>query len=173
MDNKIRLAGVLHESLVNGPGLRKVLFGQGCRHKCESCFNPSTQSIKGGQLMDMDDLVNEIKNNPMISGVTFSGGDPWEQADKFAYIAKKLKACVTKSNFSIWCYTGYNYEFILNKVDNVNGWYDLLNNIDVLVDGKFEKDKMDVNLKYRGSSNQRIIDVNESLKSGNIITLNY
>ena len=101
----------------------------------------------------------------MLKGVTFSGGDPWEQADKFAYIAKKLRA----EGLNIWSYTGYTFEYILEHKDEVKGWNDLLCNIDVLVDGKFEEDKKEEGLRFRGSSNQRIIDVKKSLDTGNII----
>ena len=105
-------------------------------------------------------IIRDIKDNPMIKGVTFSGGDPFEQGDKFSYLALKLK----ENNINIWCYTGYTYEYIL---DNLNrpGWFNLINNIDVLVDGRFQMDKKEEGLKFKGSSNQRIIDVKESLKS--------
>ena len=168
-ENMIRLSGIIHESLVNGPGLRRVLFSQGCKHNCKFCFNPETHSDNGGDLFDMDEIINDINDNPIISGVTFSGGDPWEQADKFAYISKNIQ----RSNLNIWCYTGYTYEYILEKKDKRIGWNELLNNINVLVDGKFEQDKYDEGLKYRGSSNQRIIDVKESLNKGEIVIIEY
>lgn len=169
MDNKIRLSGIIYESLVNGPGIRRVLFAQGCFHDCKGCFNPETHDPDGGELFDIDDLVYDINRNVLLHGVTFSGGDPWEQADKFAYIAEKVK----KPGFNIWSYTGYTYEFILDNRDKRKGWRDLLNNIDVLVDGKFEQELYDPALKFRGSSNQRIIDVRESLKKGEIVILDF
>lgn len=165
MDKSIRLSGIAYESLVNGPGLRRVLFAQGCKHNCKGCFNPDTHDFSGGSLIDIDEIVEDILNNPMLKGVTFSGGDPWEQADKFAYIAKKLRA----EGLNIWSYTGYTFEYILEHKDEVKGWNDLLCNIDVLVDGKFEEDKKEEGLRFRGSSNQRIIDVKKSLDTGNII----
>jgi anaerobic ribonucleoside-triphosphate reductase activating protein len=166
-EEKIRLAGIVYESLVNGPGIRRVLFSQGCEHNCEGCFNKETHSFNDGKLMDMDDIIKGIRENPMLSGITFSGGDPFEQADKFAYIAKNIK----KPDFDIWCYTGYTYEFIIENLDKRLGWKELLSSIDILVDGKFELDKYKSNLKYRGSSNQRIINVQESLKTGKVIIL--
>ncbi len=165
----VRLSGVLHESLVNGPGIRRVLFSQGCIHNCKNCFNPDTHPFEGGKLVDMDKLIIDIVNNPLLTGVTFSGGDPLEQADKFAYMAKKIKA----TGLNIWCYTGYTFEYILEHQSERNGWSDLINSIDVLVDGKYEDDKKDDYIKYRGSSNQRIIDVNYSLKSKTIKTINF
>lgn len=172
MDKMIRLAGMINESLANGPGLRMVLFAQACKHNCKGCFNPETHSEEGGMVFDINKIINDINKNPIISGITFSGGDPFEQADKFAYIAGEIRK-LKKSQFNIWCYTGYTYEYILENRKNRNGWTELLNDIDVLVDGKFEEDKYDRSLKYRGSSNQRIIDVKESLKKGEAVVLEF
>lgn len=158
-ENKIRLAGIAYESLVNGPGIRRVLFAQGCVHNCEGCFNPETHDFNGGKLMDMDQIIKDIIDSPFIKGVTFSGGDPWEQADKFAYIGKKLK----EKSLNIWSYTGYTFDYIIENKDKRTGWEDLLNIVDVLVDGKFQINNKNEDLRYKGSSNQRIIDVKESL----------
>lgn len=169
MDKSIRLSGIAYESLVNGPGMRRVFFAQGCRHNCKGCFNPDTHDFNGGEDRNMDELIESVLDNPILRGVTFSGGDPWEQADKFAYMAKKFK----ENKLSVWSYTGYTFEYILKHKDERNGWNELLNNIDVLVDGRFEEDKMVEGLKFRGSSNQRIIDIKVTLKQGNVITLDY
>lgn len=173
MGKKVLLSGILYESLVNGPGIRRVLFAQICKHNCKGCFNPHTHSESGGELVDIDDIINDINGNPMLSGVTFSGGDPWEQASNFAVIAQGVKRGAIKPNFSVWCYTGYTFEYILKNKENRDGWNELLNSIDVLIDGKFEEEKKDDTLKFRGSSNQRIIDVKQSLKTGKIVTLDY
>lgn len=165
---KIRLAGIAYESLVNGPGMRRVFFAQGCRHNCKGCFNPSTHDFNGGELKDTDDLIGQIKINPLITGITFSGGDPFEQAEEFAYMADKIK----KLGLNIWCYTGYTFEHILYNTQNIH-WRSLINNIDVLVDGKFEESKKDSKLRFKGSSNQRIIDVKVSLISHRIIEISY
>jgi anaerobic ribonucleoside-triphosphate reductase activating protein len=169
MSKQVRLSGIAFESLVNGPGLRRVLFAQGCIHNCKGCFNPDTHGMQGGQMMDMDKIIDDIKSNPLIHGITFSGGDCLEQADKFAYMAKEFK----KLQLNIWCYTGYTYEYILENKDKRVGWNDLLNSIDVLIDGKFEEDKCDTSLRYKGSSNQRIIDIKESLKNSKIVTIEF
>ncbi|MCI6277357.1 MAG: anaerobic ribonucleoside-triphosphate reductase activating protein [Clostridium sp.] len=166
-DKTVRLSGMLQESLVNGPGIRRVFFAQGCIHNCTGCFNAETHDFNGGEEFDMDKLIAEVKVNPMLKGVTFSGGDPWEQADKFAYMAKHFK----EQGLNVWCYTGYTYEYILDNVDKRAGWKDLLNNIDVLVDGKFDETKKKEGLKFKGSSNQRIIDINNS--DENHIVLKY
>ncbi len=169
MGRTIRLSGIAYESLVNGPGMRRVFFSQGCKHNCKGCFNPDTHDFNGGEERDMDELINDVINNPILRGVTFSGGDPFERADDFAYMAKAFK----EKGLNIWSYTGYTFENIISNLDKNKGWRDLLYNLDVLVDGKFEKDKMQDGIKFRGSTNQRIIDVKESLKSGKIVTLKY
>ncbi|WP_195980057.1 anaerobic ribonucleoside-triphosphate reductase activating protein [Clostridium butyricum] len=169
MDKDIRLSGIAYESLVNGPGIRRVFFSQGCKHNCKGCFNPDTHDFNGGENRNMDELIESVLDNPMIKGVTFSGGDPLEQAEKFAYMAKAFK----NNNLNVWCYTGYTYEYIREHKDENNGWNELLNNIDVLVDGKFEEENMQEDLKFRGSTNQRIIDIKESLNHGKIVTLDY
>ncbi|WP_297420219.1 anaerobic ribonucleoside-triphosphate reductase activating protein [Clostridium sp.] len=169
MKKTIRLSGIAYESLVNGPGIRRVFFAQGCKHNCKGCFNPDTHDFSGGEEKGINELIEDTINNPIIKGVTFSGGDPWEQADKFAYMAKEFR----KRGLNIWSYTGYTFEYITENVDNREGWRELLENIDVLVDGKFEEDKTQNGLKFRGSANQRIIDVNKTLKEGKIIILKY
>ena len=155
--------------LVNGPGLRRVFFAQGCIHNCKGCFNPDTHSFDGGELNNIDKLVEDVKQNPMLKGVTFSGGDPFEQAEEFAYMAKELK----ELGINIWCYTGYTFEYILNKKKDNRSWEKLLKYIDVLVDGRFEENKKDSSLKFRGSSNQRIIDIKKSLEQECVVTIEF
>lgn len=167
MDKKIRLSGIAYESLVNGPGMRRVFFAQGCKHNCKGCFNPMTHDFNGGELRDMDELLKEVRENPMLKGVTFSGGDPWEQAEKFAYMAKEIK----KMGLNVWSYTGYTFEYIRENMEERKGWKELLENIDVLVDGPFQEDKKQDGLRFRGSSNQRIIDVKESLRVGEVVVI--
>lgn len=150
---KVRLAGVIETSINNGEGIRKVIFAQGCKHHCEGCFNPDTHDFNGGYECDTEKIIERINNDYMIDGVTFSGGDPFEQAEAFAHIAKNINKELT-----IWCYTGYTLQQILDNIDRP-GWKELITNIDVLVDGKFEEDKKDRNLKYKGSSNQNIIEL--------------
>ena len=144
--------------------MRRVFFAQGCPHNCEECFNEDTHYMRGGKLMEMDDIIKDIIDSPFIKGVTFSGGELWEQADKFAYIGEKLK----ERNINVWSYTGYTFEYIIENKYKRKGWRDLLNAIDVLLDGKFEINNKKDDLKYRGSSNQRIIDVKESLISNKL-----
>lgn len=169
MNKTVRLSGIAYESLVNGPGMRRVFFAQGCKHNCKDCFNPETHDFLGGEEKNMDELIEDVVKNKMIKGVTFSGGDPLEQADKFSYMAKIFK----NSGLNIWCYTGYTFEELLEKMKSDNDTRELLENIDVLVDGKFQLENKNGGLRFRGSSNQRIIDVNNSITLGKIITLEY
>lgn len=164
MDNSIRLSGIAYESLVNGPGMRRVFFSQGCKHNCKECFNEDTHSFEGGELLNMDELIKDVEENPMLKGITFSGGDPLEQADKFAYMAKKFKAL----GLNVWSYTGYTFEYILENLHKRIGWEEFIANIDVLVDGKFEVHNKEDGLRFKGSSNQRIIDVKKTLEAGEI-----
>ena len=151
---KIRLAGIIENSINNGEGIRKVIFALGCKHHCKGCFNPSTHDFNGGYECDTDKIIERINNDYMIDGVTFSGGDPFEQAEAFAEIAKNINP-----ELNIWCYTGYTLQEIIDKANEKPEWVDLLTHIDVLVDGKFEEDKKDRNLKFKGSSNQNIIQL--------------
>ncbi len=168
MGKKIRLAGIAYESLVNGPGMRRVFFSQGCIHNCKGCFNPDTHSFSEGQEMDMDELIEDVLDNPILKGVTFSGGDPFERAEEFAYMAKKFK----EHGLSVWSFTGYTMEYLLEHLEEKKGVKDLLENLDVLIDGKFDENLMEERLKFRGSSNQRIIDVKETLKQNGIVLFN-
>ncbi|MGL5378785.1 4Fe-4S single cluster domain-containing protein, partial [Clostridium sp.] len=135
----------------------------------DECFNPDTHDFFGGEECNMDDLINDALDNPIIKGITFSGGDPLERAEEFSYMAKAFKA----RGLNIWCYSGYTFEHILKNFKNRSEWKELLENIDVLVDGRFDKNKKEDGLRFRGSSNQRIIDVKESLKENKVITLEY
>ena len=164
---KIKLAGQLFESLVNGDGgLRRVLFTQGCPHmpKCCGCHNPSTWNLEDGTAFNTEDLIADIKNNPLLSGITLSGGEPFMQAQAISEILSDSK----KLGLNTWVYSGYTYEELLGML-KVQGVLSSLLNIDVLVDGKFCIDLQDTNLKYRGSSNQRLIDVQKSISEDKII----
>lgn len=161
----IRISGIVKESVVDGPGIRYVIFAQGCLHKCVGCHNPHTHDFKGGYDIDADVLKEDIIKNPFIDGVTFSGGDPFYQVDGFCYLAKELK----KNNIHIVCYTGFVYEDIVKNNDKKK----LLENIDLLIDGPFILSQKTFKLPFRGSSNQRIIDVKKSLLEGKAITVEY
>ncbi len=163
MQDMIRIAGLIEESIVDGPGIRFVVFAQGCVHKCPGCHNPHTHNTKGGYDIAIEDIVMQIRQNPLIDGVTFSGGEPFLQAGQFFKLAKRLK----QFNYNILAYSGYTFEQLLEQAEINEDVKNLLNILDILIDGLFKRDKMDYALKFRGSSNQRIIDVQKSLNSEN------
>lgn len=154
---RIRIAGLTKESVVDGPGIRYVVFAQGCAHNCDDCHNKETHDFKGGVEMDIDELLLDIHKRKYIDGVTLSGGDPFYQPKEFAYLTEQLK----KDNINVMAYTGFLYEEII-KDDNMKA---LLKNIDILMDGPFIKEKKTYKMSFRGSSNQRMIDVKKSLES--------
>jgi anaerobic ribonucleoside-triphosphate reductase activating protein len=159
---KIRLAfTITTDSVVDGNGLRTVIWCQGCPHHCPECHNPKTHDPNGGFLKEADELIAEIANVEMQSGVTFSGGEPMLQAKACAYIAKKLK----DKGMNIWCYSGFTFEQLLDMPE----CREFLQYIDVLVDGKFVAELKSYELVFRGSSNQRLISVPESLRQKRII----
>lgn len=162
---KIRLASpIVTDSVVDGSGLRTVIWCQGCCHDCRGCHNPDTHHIAGGFDKEIDELVPEILAVKMQSGVTFSGGDPMLQAMSCSHIAKQLK----EHGINIWCYTGFTYEELLDKPHCL----EFLQWIDVLIDGKFELTLKSYDLLFKGSTNQRIINVPESLRQKEVILYN-
>ena len=162
---KIRLAAIIPNSNSNGPGLRDVIFSQGCTHHCPHCFNKHTWDFSHGVLCDCNTIIKQCINRTYLAGVTFSGGDPFDQPQPFAYIAKQLK----KHHINIWCYTGYTFEQLIVLSRNNESIKKLLNNIDRLVDGPFINAKKSTNIQFRGSTNQRIIKTKLSLKNKTII----
>lgn len=161
---KLKIGGFLDNSLVNGDGIRAVIFVSGCMHNCESCQNEFMQDFNYGEDTSMDDIVQKIrKNMPIIKGVTFSGGEPFESAAALSKLSERVKDL----GLSIWCYSGYTYEEIISSGDS--GKLRLLRFIDVLIDGKFDEALMEGASKYTGSSNQRIIDVGKSILADEIV----
>ncbi len=167
MNTTIRIAGIINESIVDGPGIRLVVFAQGCPHRCQGCHNPQTHPFEGGQLVTIDDILEMVKKNPLLDGVTFSGGEPFSQAKPFARLGQRLK----ELGMNIMTYTGYTYEYLLKENNNSNGWKELLDVSDILVDGRFEIEKKNLLLPFRGSENQRIIDMNKTREQQRIVLL--
>jgi len=155
---QIRVAGIVKESIADGPGIRYVVFAQGCRHNCPGCHNPQTHPFEGGTMMDADEILKQIKSNPLLDGVTFSGGEPFEQAEAFAVLAEEA----ARLGLNIIVYTGYTYEYIRENSNANPGWKKLLEAADTLVDGPFIQELCDPMLRFRGSSNQRIIDLKQT-----------
>ena len=160
---KIRIAGIVNDSIVDGPGLRYSLFVQGCPHHCLGCHNPETHPFKGGKLVSVKKILKEIKSNSLIQGVTFSGGEPMMQAKNLSIIAKECK----NMGLNTACYTGFLFENLLDgKVKDAK---EFLSNIDILIDGPFVLAKKSMDCKFKGSSNQRTIDVQKSLLANKAI----
>lgn len=160
----LNIAGIIGESVVDGPGIRLVVFAQGCKHACPGCFNQELQSFRACQEMTVDQLEQVLLKYPHVCGVTLSGGDPFEQAPAFAQFAKVCKRHKKK----VWAYTGYTFEALCTCLDK----WKLLAEVDVLVDGPFVETLKDGSLNFRGSSNQRIISVQESIRQGQVILWN-
>lgn len=158
----MRIAGTLSCSLVNGAGVRYVIFTQGCYHNCKGCQNPDTHDPNGGYEVTVDELVEDIKSHKHIDGITLSGGDPFLQQDECIDLIEKL------SPINVWCYTGFTFEDLFSIQFGDVMYNLLLDYIDVLVDGKFEEN-LKSDCKFRGSSNQRIIDVKKSLKEKEVV----
>ena len=163
----IKLAGLVPESFVDGPGIRFTIFTQGCPHKCEGCHNPETHDFNGGRLADVDKIYSKIVSDPLVKGVTFSGGEPFCQPEPLAYLAKLLK----KKNYHIISYSGYTFEELIEKSKNNTYVSELLHNIDILIDGKFVLSERSLELRFRGSRNQRIVDIPESIKAGKAVII--
>ncbi|MDR1628303.1 MAG: anaerobic ribonucleoside-triphosphate reductase activating protein [Oscillospiraceae bacterium] len=166
-NNIINMSGIVRESIVDGPGFRFTIFVQGCPHNCPECHNPGTHSATGGYKISVDNIISQIKETPLISGVTFSGGEPFAQPTPLAKLSKKIH----KLGYDIICYTGYTYEKILFENDSEK--IKLLSNVDVLIDGLFDISKRSIDLKFRGSFNQRVIDVKKSFKALKIVEIQF
>lgn len=157
---QIELAGMIPESVVDGPGLRMVIFFQGCPHHCPGCHNPETWEPGRGQLHEVDDVIRMADHPGLVRGVTLSGGEPFAQAAAAGVLAGALR----ERGFHVMAYTGYKWEDLMNSMDpNIVRF---LQGIDLLVDGPYNEKLRDAGLAFRGSTNQRIIMVKESLKAG-------
>lgn len=162
-DKLLRVAGVIDESIVDGPGIRFVIFTQGCPHDCPSCHNPQTHDFSGGESVHLSRLYEDIMENPLVSGVTLSGGEPFCQPESLAELAQELK----RHGKHIMAYTGYTWEQLRDKHDAAIER--LLVQCDVLVDGRFIESQKDMALRFRGSKNQRLIDVQKSLREDHVV----
>lgn len=164
---KLQIGGFLDNSLVNGEGVRSVIFVSGCMHNCESCQNEFMQDFNYGDSVSVHDIVQKIRRNmPIIKGVTFSGGEPFESGIALSKLAEEIKGL----GLNVWCYSGYTFEEIIHTGDSDK--LKLLKSIDILIDGKFDKDLKVGASKYTGSSNQRIIDARKSILENKIILWN-
>lgn len=156
LDNiEIQLCDIASESVVDGTGIRYTIFVQGCPHNCKGCHNPSSHAFTGGHVRSLGFIAKEILKNPLLDGITFSGGEPFYYPKECGVLAEFLQ----KNNLNVWCYSGYTYEELLDMAKTNNDTKNFLDNIDVLVDGKFIENQKNLMLKFRGSENQRIINL--------------
>lgn len=153
--HKLRLAGIVDESVVDGNGFRMTVFVQGCPHRCEGCHNMSSWDFDGGETVTLDYIADAVKKNPLLDGVTLSGGEPFEQAESAAVLA----AWLHENGYNVWTYTGYTLEQLLRQGGDK---LKLLKQTDVLVDGPFVLARRNLMLRFRGSDNQRLIDMNKT-----------
>ena len=156
----IRVLDIIEDTMVDGPGFRTSIYCAGCRHKCPGCHNPQSWAFEQGREMSVEEIMRVIEADP-FANVTFSGGDPMYQAAEFANLAREIHR---RTNKDIWCFTGFTFESLIQPDQR-----ELLEELDVLVDGPFIKKLRDPDLLFRGSSNQRLIDVQKSLYASRTI----
>ncbi len=159
-----RISGVVNESVTDGPGMRIVVFFQGCGHHCPGCHNPDTWDFNRGDIYQILDLLKHLEISPLIQGVTLSGGDPFYQPRAAAAVAEAFH----RMNKDVWAYTGFTWETLMNSKEPAI--HALLSQCDVLVDGPFLQAQKTLAHPFRGSSNQRIIDVPQSLRNRMLIS---
>jgi anaerobic ribonucleoside-triphosphate reductase activating protein len=164
----MNLCGYYPESINEGEGLRAAVFISGCRHYCKGCFSPKTWNFDYGEPFTLEreaEIIHDIKSNPLLSGLSILGGDPFFSAAEVSGFIDRLVA--ETGPVSIWIYSGYTYEELIERPDSPE--YELLRRCEVLVDGRFIEELRDPSLLYRGSSNQRLIDIQQSLRQGQAI----
>ena len=156
------LAGIVEDSIVDGPGIRCTVFSQGCPHHCPGCHNPETWAFGCGTPVDEERIFEIVRSNPLCRGVTFSGGEPFAQAEGFARLAVMLK----EKGYEVASYSGYTFEALLSGTPEQR---ELLETLDVLIDGPYLEAERSLELNFRGSRNQRVINVPASLKAGQAV----
>ena len=165
MPDTIRLYGLVTDSIVDGPGYRTAIFVQGCPYHCEGCHNPESQPFEGGTVWTLDDVEKKFANNPLLSGITLSGGEPAEQAAPCAELARRAH----QKGLNVWTYTGSTLEKLTERAKDDPALAALLAETDVLVDGPFILAQRSLELDFCGSKNQRLIDMNETRRQGKIV----
>ena len=160
---KIRIYGTVEDSIVDGPGIRYAVFTQGCPHHCPGCHNPESPDFSGGREVETETSIAAIRANPLLDGVTLSGGDPLCQPEACREIAEAARA----AHLNVWCYTGWTWEALQQEADEQK--LALLRAVDVLVDGPFVEAQRSLELKFCGSRNQRLIDVQKTLAAGEVV----
>ena len=167
MEQKIRIADIVNESVVDGKGIRMTVFTQGCPHRCEGCHNPQTHDFDGGHDITVGEIVDRIARDPLLDGVTLSGGEPFMQPKALSALCRAVHA----RGMNVWTYTGFTLEELTEKAATDADVAALLAETDVLVDGRFELGLRNLQLVFRGSENQRVIDMNKTRAAGAVILL--
>lgn len=166
MDNHtLYIAGIEPESIVDGPGYRYTIFTQGCPHNCPGCHNEQTHPLEGGKPVEIEQLFEEVKAKPQLRGITFSGGEPFLQAKPLSLLAKMIHGL----GKTVITYSGYTYEYLCEHATDENGWSDLLKETDFLIDGPYIEAEASLEIKFRGSRNQRIIDIKQTQQFGSVV----
>ncbi|MBQ3389922.1 MAG: anaerobic ribonucleoside-triphosphate reductase activating protein [Firmicutes bacterium] len=165
MAARLKIAGIIRESIVDGPGIRFVVFAQGCSHRCPGCHNPQTHDPEGGNWIGTDRILQEIAKNPILKGVTFSGGEPFEQPEAMAELAKGVK----EMGLDLISYSGYTFEELLEMAEEDENIRYIIEQCRMIIDGRFILDRKTLALPFRGSTNQRLVDVQASLEAGEVI----
>lgn len=160
----LQLSGTANDSIVDGPGLRFTIFVQGCPHHCPGCHNPQTHPFEGGTVTEPETLLERIRKNPLLDGVTFSGGEPFCQAKALAALGEEIH----RMGLNIVTYTGYTFEYLLAHSEEQH-YGELLAVTDYLIDGPFIEAQKSYQLHFRGSANQRILDCRQSLAEGRAV----
>ncbi|MDY6267467.1 MAG: anaerobic ribonucleoside-triphosphate reductase activating protein [Selenomonadaceae bacterium] len=164
---RLQIAGIVDDSIVDGDGCRLTVFVQGCPRACPGCQNPETQPMAGGRTIDTAAILQQMAENPILSGITFSGGEPFLQPAPLADLAR----VVHQRGLDVWSYTGFTLEELLERAEKDKATRALLKELDVLVDGPYEEAQRDLTLHFRGSRNQRVIDMKKTRKAGRIVLL--
>ena len=164
---KLQIAGIVDDSIVDGDGCRLTVFVQGCPRRCPGCQNPETQPTEGGRTIDTAAILQQMAENPILSGVTFSGGEPFLQPAPLASLAR----AVHQRGLDVWSYSGFTLEELAERAEKDKATRALLSELDVLVDGPYEESQRDLTLHFRGSRNQRVIDMKKTRKAGRIVLL--
>lgn len=164
---QMRIAGTINDSIVDGPGFRFTIFTQGCPHRCPGCHNPKTHDFEGGKLADPQEIIEKFRKNELLDGITLSGGEPLCQSEACRVLARAAH----ESGLNVWCYTGYTFEELMEGFEAHPEWAALLQEVDVLVDGRFILAQRTLEARFRGSKNQRLIDVPASLAQGRAVVM--
>lgn len=171
METKLQISGIVSDSIVDGPGIRYVIFVQGCPHHCPGCHNPDTHPFEGGETADTERILEEIRSNPLLSGITFSGGEPFCQPEALSALGKRIRGLgkTMHKSLNLMVYSGYTYEQLLELGEKRPAVGELLELADILVDGPYREAERNLSLLYRGSENQRVIDLKKTREHGTVV----